>query len=75
MSEAIDTAITDRIMPRAIERNTITGTTKTAARESTTVRAERNTALPAVDSVAAIASSAFLPAARSSRNLLTMKRL
>ena len=54
-------------MPRAIERNTITGTRNTAASESTTVRAERNTALPAVDIVFSIAAIASLPSARSSR--------
>ena len=67
MSEATDTATTDKIMPSAIERNTITGTTNTAASDSTTVSADRNTALPAVDNVAAIASSALVPSSRSSR--------
>ena len=54
-------------MPRAIERNTITGTRKTAASASTTVMAERNTALPAVESVFSIAAIASLPSMRSSR--------
>ena len=58
VSEASATATTERIMPSAIERKTMTGTTNTAASESTTVSAERNTALPAVESVLAIASSA-----------------
>ncbi len=61
------TATTDRIMPRAMERKTITGTRNTAASESTTVSAERNTALPAVDIVFSIAAIASLPSARSSR--------
>ncbi len=61
------TATTERIMPSAIERNTMTGTKNTAASESTTVMAERKTALPAVDIVFSIAASASLPSARSSR--------
>ena len=58
MSAARPTATTDRIMPRAMERNTITGTTNTAASDITTANAERNTALPAVDRVFAMASMA-----------------
>ena len=73
--EATATATTDRIIPSAMERNTITGTTKTAARESTTVRADRNTALPAVVSVPASASTGDRPSSRSSRKRETMKRL
>ncbi len=45
-------------MPRAIDRKTMTGTTNTAASESTTVSADRKTALPAVVSVFAMASMA-----------------
>ncbi len=45
----------------------MTGTTKTAASDSTTVSAERKTALPAVASVFWIASCASWPSARSSR--------
>ena len=67
VSEAKATATTERIMPRAIERKTMTGTTKMAASESTTARAERKTALPAVLSVAATPSMASLPSSRSSR--------
>ena len=54
-------------MPSAIERNTMTGTTNTAASDSTTAIADRNTALPAVDRVLAIASMASNPSSRSSR--------
>ncbi len=54
-------------MPNAIERKTITGTTNTAASDRTTVRADRNTAFPAVVRVLAIASSASSPSSRSSR--------
>ena len=54
-------------MPSAIDRNTITGTRNTAASAITTVSAERNTALPAVDIVFSIAASASLPSTRSSR--------
>ncbi len=67
VSDASATATTDRIIPSAIERNTMTGTRNTAARASTTVRAERNTALPAVESVFSIAAIASLPSIRSSR--------
>ena len=45
-------ATTEKIIPSAIERNTMMGTTKIAASDSTTVNADRNTALPAVVSVA-----------------------
>ena len=75
MSDAKATAMTARIMPIAMERNTMTGTTNTAASESTTASAERKTALPAVTKVLAIASSAPLPSSRSSRYRDTMKRL
>ena len=61
------TATTERIMPRAIERKTMTGTRNTAASDSTTVSAERKTALPAVDMAFSMALMASLPSARSSR--------
>ncbi len=61
------TATTARIMPSAMERNTMTGTRNTAASENTTVIAERNTALPAVASVFATPSIGPAPASRSSR--------
>ena len=67
VSAASATATTDMIMPSAIDRNTITGTRNTAANDSTTVSAERNTALPAVDIVFSIAATASLPSTRSSR--------
>ena len=75
MREAAAVATTERIIPKAIDRNTMTGTRKIAASDSTTVRADRNTALPAVASVAATASSGSLPSSRSSRKRDTMKRL
>ena len=61
------TAITERIIPRAIVWNTMTGTRNTAARERTTVNADKNTALPDVAMVFSIAASASLPSSRSSR--------
>ena len=61
------TAMTERIMPRAMVRKTMTGTRNTAERESTTVSAERNTALPEVDMAFSMALMASLPSARSSR--------
>ena len=67
MSEANAVALTDRIMPRAIDRKTMTGTTKTAASDNTTVSADRNTALPAVPRVLAMAGRASWPSSRSSR--------
>ena len=67
MSEAAAVATTERIMPRAMDRNTMTGTTNTAASDSTTVNADKNTALPAVPNVLAIASAGWLPSSRSSR--------
>ena len=54
-------------MPSAMARKTMTGTTNTAASENTTAKAERNTALPAVLMVLAIASIAPQPSSRSSR--------
>ncbi len=57
VSDAAAVATTARIIPSAMERNTMTGTRNTAASDNTTVSAERNTALPAVLSVFAIASS------------------
>ena len=67
VSEAAAVATTDRIMPRAIDRNTMIGTRKMAASDRTTVSAERNTAFPAVASVPATASSGAFPSSRSSR--------
>ena len=67
VSDAAAVATTDRIIPSAIARKTITGTRKIAASDATTVRAERNTALPAVANVAAMPASASWPWARSSR--------
>ncbi len=58
-----------------MDRNTMTGTRNTAASAITTVNAERNTALPAVDIVFSIAARASFPSARSSRYRLTMNRL
>ena len=58
------TAMTERIMPSAMVWNTMTGTKKTAASESTTVRAERKTALPDVDIAFSIALMASLPGKR-----------
>ena len=69
------TATTDRIIPSAMVRNTITGTRNTAASDRTTVSAERNTALPEVDMAFSMARIASLPSSRSSRYLVTMKRL
>ena len=65
--EAVAVATTERIMPSAMERNTMTGTRKMADSDKTTVKADKNTALPAVASVPAMPSMGFLPAARSSR--------
>ena len=59
--------MTEMIMPSAIVWNTITGTRNTAASDSTTVSAERNTALPEVDMAFSIALIASLPSTRSSR--------
>ena len=67
VNDARATATTERIMPSAMDRNTMTGTRNTAERASTTVSAERNTAFPAVDSVFSIAATASLPSMRSSR--------
>ncbi len=75
VNDAAAVATTARIMPSAIDRKTITGTRKTAAKESTTVSADRNTAFPAVARVAATASSDAFPVARSSRYRETMNRL
>ncbi len=59
--------MTEMIMPSAIVWKTITGTRNTAASDSTTVSAERNTALPEVDMAFSIALIASLPSTRSSR--------
>ena len=61
------TATTERIMPRAMVRKTMTGTRNTADSDSTTVSADRKTALPEVDMAFSMALMASLPSARSSR--------
>ena len=59
---AARTATTESMMPSAMDRNAGEGTSRMAAREASTVTAEKATALPAVATVSATASTA---AARS----------
>ena len=54
---AASTATTDSMMPRAMERNAGLGTSKMAARDPSTVRALKATALPAVSTVSATAAT------------------
>ena len=58
---------TESMIPSAIERNAGEGTSITAESEISTVRPEKSTALPAVSSVSATASTGSSRAASAAR--------
>ncbi len=72
---AARTKPTETMIPSATERKAGLGTSRTAARETITVRPEKRTALPAVSIVLATASAGSRPWPKSApRNRITTNR-